>query len=100
MASAYMAGCESSQGPSGPITAVIRAPQRCKLPAIPGAWNSAVSDAVNKPADVLVIDDDAVMRELVADWLEGAGYCVRKAADCHWGLAPARRGRPARVATS
>jgi len=58
-----------------------------------------VSDAVNKPADVLVIDDDAVMRELVADWLEAAGYCVRKAADCHSGLAQARLATPALVVT-
>ena len=33
-------------------------------------------------ADVLVIDDDAIMRDLVADWLEAAGYRVRKATSC------------------
>jgi CheY-like chemotaxis protein len=33
-------------------------------------------------ADVLVIDDDAIMRDLVADWLEAAGYHVRKATSC------------------
>lgn len=31
---------------------------------------------------VLVIDDDAILRDLVADWLEGAGYKVCKAANC------------------
>jgi len=37
----------------------------------------------NKPAaEVLVIDDDAIMRDLVADWLEAAGYRVRKATSC------------------
>jgi CheY-like chemotaxis protein len=37
-----------------------------------------------KPSgDVLVIDDDAILRDLVADWLLAAGYKVRKAADCH-----------------
>jgi len=29
-----------------------------------------------------VIDDDAIMRDLVADWLEAAGYRVRKATSC------------------
>lgn len=33
-------------------------------------------------ADILVIDDDAIMRDLVADWLEAAGYAVRKATSC------------------
>ena len=32
--------------------------------------------------EVLVIDDDPIMRDLMADWLEAAGYGVRKAADC------------------
>lgn len=37
-----------------------------------------------KPAapEVLVIDDDAILRELVSDWLEGAGYRVRSAKSC------------------
>ena len=49
--------------------------------------------------DVLVIDDDAILRDLVADWLLAAGYKVRKAADCKAALtaiqetAPARRAR-------
>lgn len=33
-------------------------------------------------AGILVIDDDAIMRELVTDWLEGAGYAVRSATSC------------------
>lgn len=33
-------------------------------------------------AEILVIDDDAIMRDLVADWLEAAGYRVRKATSC------------------
>ena len=36
----------------------------------------------NAGGDVLVVDDDAILRDLVADWLEAAGYKVRKAADC------------------
>jgi CheY-like chemotaxis protein len=42
-----------------------------------------VNEKPSKTApDVLVIDDDAVMRDLVVDWLEGAGYRVRKATSC------------------
>ncbi len=46
--------------------------------------------------EVVVIDDDSIMRELLADWLEGAGYTVRKAASCKaWiGDAVAANGRP------
>jgi CheY-like chemotaxis protein len=36
----------------------------------------------SKSAEILVIDDDAVMRDLVADWLEAGGYKVRKATSC------------------
>ena len=41
-----------------------------------------VAPSLNAGGDVLVIDDDAILRDLVADWLEAAGYKVRKAADC------------------
>jgi CheY-like chemotaxis protein len=34
------------------------------------------------PGEILVIDDDPIMRDLVTDWLEAAGYTVRKASDC------------------
>jgi CheY-like chemotaxis protein len=36
----------------------------------------------NLGADILVVDDDAVLRDLVADWLEAEGYRVRKAPHC------------------
>lgn len=36
----------------------------------------------SKSGEILVIDDDAVMRDLVADWLESGGYRVRKASSC------------------
>jgi DNA-binding NtrC family response regulator len=36
--------------------------------------------------DILVIDDDAILRDLVADWLEAKGYRVRKAANCQAAL--------------
>ena len=54
---------------------------------------------VETPADVLVIDDDEIMRDLVADWLEAAGYGVRKAANCPEGLAEIERAVPALVVT-
>ena len=38
---------------------------------------------MNDTADILVIDDDALMRDLVVDWLEAAGYRVHKATDCN-----------------
>jgi CheY-like chemotaxis protein len=41
----------------------------------------AVANA-NPDADILVVDDDDLLRDLVADWLEAEGYRVRKAAHC------------------
>ncbi len=32
--------------------------------------------------EILVIDDDPIMRDLITDWLEAAGYKVHKATDC------------------
>jgi CheY-like chemotaxis protein len=37
---------------------------------------------LNNRPNILVIDDDPIMRDLVTDWLEAAGYAVRKATDC------------------
>lgn len=48
-------------------------------------------------ADVLVVDDDAIMRDLMADWLQAAGYGVRKAANCVAAEAEARRAAPALI---
>jgi CheY-like chemotaxis protein len=50
-------------------------------------------------SDILVIDDDPVMRELVSDWLEAAGYRVRKAADCHSAIAEMKGRAPVLVVT-
>jgi CheY-like chemotaxis protein len=47
--------------------------------------------------DILVIDDDAIMRDLVADWLEAAGYRVRKAGNCCTGVEELGRHAPALV---
>lgn len=41
-----------------------------------------MSDTTPRGPEILVIDDDAIMRDLMADWLEAAGYVVRKATDC------------------
>jgi DNA-binding NtrC family response regulator len=49
--------------------------------------------------DILIIDDDAIMREALADWLNAAGYGVRKAADGNAGLAEVKSDAPALVVT-
>ncbi|HEX4326770.1 MAG TPA: response regulator [Burkholderiales bacterium] len=58
-----------------------------------------MSEIANIQVDVLVIDDDSVMRELVADWLDAAGYRVGKATDCQAGLEQACRVRPGLIVT-
>ena len=45
----------------------------------------------DKP-EILVIDDDAIMRDLIVDWLEAAGYAVHKATDCNSACAALERG--------
>jgi CheY-like chemotaxis protein len=42
--------------------------------------------------EILVIDDDAIMRDLIVDWLEAAGYRVHKATDCNAACAALERG--------
>jgi DNA-binding NtrC family response regulator len=49
--------------------------------------------------DILIIEDDAIMREAVAEWLEAAGYGVRKAEDGSAGLAAVKSAPPALVVT-
>lgn len=51
------------------------------------------------PRDILVIDDDAIMRELITDWLEAAGYRVRKAGDCCAGIDELVRQAPGLIVT-
>ena len=48
-------------------------------------------------AQVLVIDDDAIMRDLMTDWLEGAGYGVFKATNCTGGIEALKRAAPALI---
>jgi CheY-like chemotaxis protein len=49
--------------------------------------------------DILVIEDDPIMREALADWLNAAGYGVRTAADGSAGLAAVTLAPPALVVT-
>ena len=58
-----------------------------------------MNETAKNRVDVLVIDDDAIMRELMADWLEAAGYRVRKAEGCGAAIAELRQHTPALVVT-
>jgi CheY-like chemotaxis protein len=49
--------------------------------------------------DILVIEDDPIMREALADWLQAAGYRVRTVPDGRAGLAAATAATPALVIT-
>ena len=50
-------------------------------------------------SDIIVIEDDPIMREALADWLQAAGYGVRTAADGSAGLAAVKFAVPAVVVT-
>jgi len=54
-----------------------------------------VKDQPRSAGEILVIDDDAIMRDLIADWLEAAGYKVRKVSGCTAGVAEIERSQPA-----
>jgi two-component system response regulator FlrC len=51
------------------------------------------------PPDLVVIEDDPIMREALTDWLEAAGYGVRAAVDGSAGLAAVRFATPGLVVT-
>ena len=51
------------------------------------------------PVEILVVDDDAILRDLVADWLEGAGYRVQKAENCSCAVGAMARRAPALIVT-
>jgi CheY-like chemotaxis protein len=55
------------------------------------------SDLPSLPPEILVVDDDAILRDLVGDWLEGAGYRVRKATCCSGALDALVRNAPALI---
>lgn len=48
---------------------------------------------------ILVIEDDPILRDLLAEWLLAAGYLVAVAAEGASGIADARDHRPALVVT-
>lgn len=48
---------------------------------------------------ILVIEDEPILRALLADWLLAAGYCVGLAAEGRAGIADAQAHRPALVVT-
>lgn len=50
-----------------------------------------MNDTSHRRPEILVIDDDPIMRELMVDWLEAAGYAVRKASDCQAATAELER---------
>jgi len=49
--------------------------------------------------DILIIEDDAIMREAVSEWLRAAGYRVRTAENGDAGLASITADLPALVVT-
>jgi DNA-binding response OmpR family regulator len=51
------------------------------------------------PADILVIEDDAIVCEAIAEWLRVAGFSVRTANDGDAGLASVNSAVPALVVT-
>ena len=56
-----------------------------------------MSEVPHPSKDILVVDDDAIMRDLICDWLVAAGYAVRKADDCHSAVAELGASAPALV---
>jgi adenylate cyclase len=67
-----------------------------RLPVNPDATESKIADVHGTPRGncVLVIDDDATARELIADTLQGAGYTVATAAGGIEGLRLAKELAP------
>jgi CheY-like chemotaxis protein len=49
--------------------------------------------------EILVVEDDAILRDLVTDWLEGAGYQVQKAENCSCATRTVARQAPALIVT-
>ena len=51
-----------------------------------------MSNTQGKTGEILVIDDDRIMRDLMTDWLEAAGYAVHKTTDCNAACVALERG--------
>ena len=58
---------------------------------------AVATDSSKRPGDILVIDDDAILRDLVTDWLEAAGYRVRRASNCCAAVTELGRQAPALI---
>jgi CheY-like chemotaxis protein len=58
---------------------------------------AVATDPAKRTGDILVIDDDAILRDLVTDWLEAAGYRVRRAVNCCAGVEELGREPPALI---
>ena len=56
-----------------------------------------MKDQPRTASEILVIDDDKIMRDLMTDWLEAAGYRVRQAGNCQAGAAELESTPPALV---
>ena len=54
---------------------------------------------MNEAQRILVIEDDPILRDLLADWLAAAGYRVGLAAEGRAGIADAQAHRPALIVT-
>ena len=54
---------------------------------------------MTSPTEILVIEDDPILREAMGEWLQAAGYPVHKAADGTAGLAAVKFAVPALVIT-
>ncbi len=54
---------------------------------------------MNEAPRILVIEDDPILRDLMAEWLKAAGYGVGLAAEGAGGIRDARAHRPALVVT-
>src|SRR6185436_19350336 len=63
----------------------------------PYGMRAVATDTAKRPGDILVIDDDAILRDLVTDWLEAAGYRVRRAVSCCAGMADVEKHKPALI---
>jgi CheY-like chemotaxis protein len=54
---------------------------------------------MNKAQRILVIEDDPILRDLMAEWLRAAGYVVGLAPEGGAGIRDARAQRPALIVT-
>jgi CheY-like chemotaxis protein len=54
---------------------------------------------MTETVDILVVEDDAILREALTEWLQAAGYGVRTAADGEGALASVSMAPPALVVT-